>query len=66
MARITNFVTYPNAVPASLPMIDREVAENPMIFPPQEIRAKLFLLAPQQMATQRTLDRLWQRVVSGS
>lgn len=66
MARITNFVTYPNAVPSSLPMIDREVAENPMIFPPPEIRAKLFLLAPQQMATQRTLDRLWQRVVSGS
>jgi putrescine transport system substrate-binding protein len=66
MARITNFVTYPNAVPASLPLIDREVADNPMIFPPPEIRAKLFLLAPQQMGTQRTLDRLWQRVAGGS
>ncbi len=34
MARITNYVTYPNAVPASMPMIDREIAENPMIYPP--------------------------------
>jgi putrescine transport system substrate-binding protein len=66
MARITNYVTYPNAVPASLPMIDREVAEDPMIFPPPEITAKLYLLTPHQMGTQRTLDNLWQRVLAGS
>ena len=66
MARITNYVTNRNAVPASMPMIDREIAENPMIYPPPEIREKLFILTPHQMGTQRTLAALWQRVLTGS
>ena len=37
-----------------------------MIFPPPEITAKLYLLTPHQMGTQRTLDNLWQRVLAGS
>jgi putrescine transport system substrate-binding protein len=66
MARITNYVTYPNGVPASMPMIDREIAENPTVFPPPEINEKLFVLTPHQMSTQRTLTSLWQRIVNGS
>ena len=48
-----------------MPMIDREIAENPMIYPPPEIREKLFILTPHQMRTQRTLTKLWERVLTG-
>ena len=33
MAKISNFVTYPNAVPASLAMIDPEVKADSSLFP---------------------------------
>jgi putrescine transport system substrate-binding protein len=66
IAKITNYVTYPNAVPASMPLIDPEIAENPMIFPPPEVREKLFLVTPHEQRTQRVLTRLWQRVLTGS
>lgn len=66
IAKITNYVTYPNAVPASMPLIDPEIADNPMIFPPPEVREKLFLVTPHEQRTQRVLTRLWQRVLTGS
>ncbi|MDZ3836752.1 MAG: polyamine ABC transporter substrate-binding protein [Rhodospirillales bacterium] len=66
IARITNYVTYPNAVPASLPMVDPEIVNNPMIFPPPEVKEKLFLVTPHDQRTQRILTRLWQRVLTGS
>jgi putrescine transport system substrate-binding protein len=66
IARITNYVTYPNAVPASLPMVDPEIVNNPMIFPPPEVKEKLFLVTPHDQRTQRVLTRLWQRLLTGS
>ena len=33
MAAITNKVRYPNAVPASLPMVEADVKDNPNVFP---------------------------------
>ncbi|MBL8659560.1 MAG: polyamine ABC transporter substrate-binding protein [Rhodospirillales bacterium] len=66
IARITNFVTYPNAVPASLPLIDPEIANNPMIYPPPEVKDRLFVVSPNDQRTQRILTRLWQKVLTGA
>ena len=66
IARITNYVTYPNAVPASLPLIDPEIAKNPMIYPPSEVKDRLFVVSPNDQRTQRFLTRLWQKVLTGA
>jgi putrescine transport system substrate-binding protein len=66
MAKISNFVTYPNAVPASLPLISEEVKGDPNLFPPEDLRRKLFVVTPYDQKIQRTVTRLWTRIVTGS
>ena len=66
MAKISNFVTYPNAVPASYAMIDEEVKGNTSLFPTPEMRANLFTVTPYDQRTQRAVTRLWTRLVTGS
>jgi putrescine transport system substrate-binding protein len=66
MAKISNFVTYPNAVPASFAMIDEEVKGDPALFPTPEVKEKLFTVTPFDQKGQRTLTRLWTKVLTGS
>ncbi|MFO1046563.1 MAG: polyamine ABC transporter substrate-binding protein [Geminicoccaceae bacterium] len=66
MAKISNFVTYPNAVPASYAMIDEEVKGDASLFPTPELREKLFTVSPFDQKGQRTLTRLWTRLLTGS
>ena len=65
MAKSSNFVTYPNAVPASYPMIAEEVKSDPNLFPPDELKQKLFVNMPYDQRTQRLVTRLWTRVTTG-
>ena len=65
MAKISNFVTYPNAVPASYAMIDDEVKGDTSLFPTPELREKLFTVTPFDQKGQRTLTRLWTRLLTG-
>jgi putrescine transport system substrate-binding protein len=66
MAKISNFVTYPNAVPASYPLIDEAVKADPNLFPTPEMRANLFTITPFEQKAQRTLTRMWTNLVTGS
>ncbi len=66
MAKISNFVTYPNAVPASFALIDDEVKSDPALFPTPEVKEKLFTVTPFDQRTQRTVTRLWTKLVTGS
>jgi putrescine transport system substrate-binding protein len=65
MASITNYVWYPNAVPASNAMIEEEILEDPSIYPDAETEAKLFpfLISPDKY--DRAATRVWTRVQSG-
>lgn len=65
IAKISNFVTYPNAVPASLALIDDELKGDPNLFPPDELRPKLFTVTPYDQKVQRAVTRLWTRIVTG-
>lgn len=65
MAGITNYVYYPNAVPASKAFIDPEVLEDPTIYPPADLQAKLFASAVRDPRIERTVTRLWTRVTTG-
>ncbi|MBV9812307.1 MAG: extracellular solute-binding protein, partial [Acetobacteraceae bacterium] len=65
MAAITNKVRYPNAVPASDPMIAKDILDDPGIYPPQSVRANFFETGSLPAAAQRAQSRMWARFRAG-
>lgn len=65
MAGITNQVRYPNAVPASRPLLRPEVAEDPSIHPSTEALSRAFLAGTPAPAAERVRARLWARFKAG-
>jgi putrescine transport system substrate-binding protein len=61
-AENTNFIWYPNAVPASMPMINPEITGDPSIYPPPEVMSKLYVLAIKTPAVDRGMNRAWTEV----
>ena len=64
MAAITNRVRYPNAVPASLPLVRPEIREDPNVFPPSLDR--FFTVRAPTQAADRARTRMWARFKAGS
>ena len=64
-ADITNFVWYANANKASLPLVKKEITSDPSIFPPKEVRAKLWGAKVYNKRTDRIVTRLWTKVKTG-
>lgn len=65
MANISNYTFYPSANKNSLPYIDKEIINNPNIFPPDEVIARLFPIMEQSPKLDRLMVRLWSRMLSG-
>ncbi|MFO1037955.1 MAG: polyamine ABC transporter substrate-binding protein [Geminicoccaceae bacterium] len=65
IAKASNFVTYPNAVPDSFQYIEDDVKGDPSLFPPPDLRAKLFVNTPYDQRTQRAVTRMWTKIVTG-
>ncbi len=65
LAGVTNYVYYPNAVPASNEFIEPEIVDNPQIYPPQEVIDNLFPSQLRDARTERTMTRLWTEVRTG-
>ena len=61
----TNYVTYPNPVPASKPMVDKAIAEDPTIYPPADVDAKLFTFAVLPPEVDRQYTRIWTELKTG-
>lgn len=64
-AKASNFVSYANGNKASQEFIDKAILENPSVYPDQATLAKLFTVTPYDTKTQRTVTRLWTKVVTG-
>ena len=64
-ADITNYVWYANANAAAMPLVDPEIAGDPAIFPPPEVREKLFPTVTHDARTDRLITRLWTQVKTG-
>jgi putrescine transport system substrate-binding protein len=64
-AQITGYVGYANAIPASLPLLDEEVRNDPGIFPSPEVQARLISPAELERNAQRARTRAWTRVKAG-
>lgn len=65
MAGITNYVWYPNAIPASKPSIDKEITSDPSIYPTPEVEAKLFTLPVYGPKYDRAGSRMWTALKAG-
>ena len=64
-AAISNYVFYANGNRASLPHVDEEVKTDPGIYPPDEIKVKLFPDLADSPKFTRLLTRAWTRVKTG-
>ena len=66
MAGITNTVLYPNAVPASRPMVHPDLLNDPAVYPTAETMSHLFQIGPVPLAAERARTRMWARVKAGA
>ncbi len=65
IAKASNFVFYANGNKASQQFIDKEILEDPAIYPDEATLAKLFTIAPYDSKTQRVVTRTWTKIVTG-
>jgi putrescine transport system substrate-binding protein len=64
-AKNSNYISYANGNSASWPMIDPDVRNNPDIFPPPDLMAKLVPDMPESADFTKLLTRVWQRFKTG-
>jgi putrescine transport system substrate-binding protein len=65
IARASNAVFYPNAIPDSARFVDAAVKADKGVYPPPEVLKTLFSVTPYDQASQRVLTRSWTRVKRG-
>jgi putrescine transport system substrate-binding protein len=65
IAKSSNYVFYANGNKASQQFINKEILEDPSIYPDEATLAKLFTIAPYDSKTQRVVTRTWTRIVTG-
>ena len=65
MAGISSYTSYANAITASKPLIDPSVSSNPNIYPPEDVRKKIFPLEPLTAEVSRQYTDMWSAMKSG-
>lgn len=65
MASNSNFISFPNAIPAAKALMEKSVVEDPTIYPPADVEAKLFTLAIIPPEVDRVYTRLWTELKTG-
>jgi putrescine transport system substrate-binding protein len=65
IADITNEIYYGNDNLAARPFVKPEILNDPAIYPPPAVRARLFLPAEFDAKYQRAQTRAWTRIKSG-
>ena len=64
-AKNSNFISFANSNPASWPLVNPEVKQNPGIFPTPEMMTKLVPDLPETAEFTRSLTRTWTRFRTG-
>lgn len=65
IAGITNYVAYANPNTAATPFQDKEITENPGVYPSDEVKKKLFPSKLRSQTIDRTMTRMWADIKSG-
>ena len=64
-AGISNYVAYANVNKASTAMVDKEILENPSVYPPPATMQKLFTFAVLPPDVDRIYTRFWTKLKTG-
>jgi putrescine transport system substrate-binding protein len=64
-ADITNYVYFGNPNTAATEFVDEDVANDPGIYPPQDIKKKMFVSKPHAARYDRALTRAWTTIKTG-
>jgi putrescine transport system substrate-binding protein len=65
MAKASNFIQYANGNLASQKFIDKEILENPAVYPDEATLKKLFVHKTWDDKTQRVATRMWTKITTG-
>jgi putrescine transport system substrate-binding protein len=65
IADITNYTHYGNDNLAARPFVDPQILDDPAIYPPPALRARLYLPGEFDVRYQRLRTRAWTRIKSG-
>ena len=65
IAKASNYVYYANGNKASQAFIEKDILEDPAIYPDEATLAKLFTVSPYDPKTQRIVTRTWTNIVTG-
>jgi putrescine transport system substrate-binding protein len=65
IAKASNYVFYANGNKASQQFIDKEILDDPAVYPDEATMQKLFTVPPYDSKTQRVITRSWTKVVTG-
>lgn len=65
IARVSNVVSYANGNMASKQLVTPAVRDNPSIYPPDAVMARLFTVSSPDARLQRTITRAWTRAKTG-
>lgn len=65
IAKVSNFVAYANPNALATSMVDESVRKNPVIYPSDEVRQKLFPHLAESSEFSRLLNRSWTRFRTG-
>jgi putrescine transport system substrate-binding protein len=64
-AAITNKMFYPNANKEARKLVDKSIADNPMIYPPPDVAKTLYVIKAQPINILRLQTRMWAELKSG-
>ncbi|CAB3889195.1 MULTISPECIES: polyamine ABC transporter substrate-binding protein [Achromobacter] len=65
-AAITNTMFYPNANKEARQFVNKDVAENPMIYPPAEVSKTLYVIKALPLNISRLQNKLWSELKLGN
>jgi putrescine transport system substrate-binding protein len=65
IAAVTNAVSYPNPNRAATALVEREIRDDPGIYPPDSVRRLLYIDPPAPRPYERARTRAWNRAKSG-
>jgi len=61
----TNYIQYANPVKAATSLVDEEIRNDPTIYPPEDVAAKMFTYAINSPETDKLYTRLWTEIKTG-
>jgi putrescine transport system substrate-binding protein len=65
IADITDAVSYPNPNLPATPLVKPEIRNDPAVYPPEDVRRRLYVDLPASPEYERARTRAWTRLKSG-